>query len=318
MQGPTLRQLEYLVAVAEYGRFNDAADACSVSQPALSKQVRAAEELLGVEIFERARPRVLVTQVGRRIIEQARRVLGEARELNEIAESSRGALRGRIVLGVIPTVAPYVFPPSIDALGKAFPDLEIVIHEAQTEVLVEQASRGELDLIMMAFPVDHGGLEGVDMFSEPFVLAVPRGHELDVERPADVDELVGRELLLMAEGHCFRDHALEFCSHIDAKESSKIRATSLTTLCLMTQNGIGPTLVPATAVGAEFRGVNNVRLRAFEGAAPGRRIGLRWRSTHPRAESFPQIADVVTSAMLEQELYEGIEIFGAPPDITHL
>jgi LysR family hydrogen peroxide-inducible transcriptional activator len=318
MQGPTLRQLEYLVAVAEHGRFNEAANVCSVSQPALSKQVRAAEELLGVEIFERARPRVLVTQVGQRIIEQARRVLGEARELNEIAESSRGALSGRIVFGVIPTVAPYVFPPAIDALSEAFPELEIVIHEAQTEVLVEQTSRGELDLIMMAFPVDHGGLEGVDMFSEPFLLAAPRGHDLDVDRPADVDELIGRELLLMAEGHCFRDHALEFCAHIDARESSKIRATSLTTLCLMTQNGIGPTLVPATAVQAEFRGARNVRLRAFEGSAPGRRIGLRWRSTHPRAESFPRIADVVTEAILGQDLYEGVEMFGTPTDITHL
>lgn len=316
MQGPTLRQLEYLVAVADHGQFNEAARACSVSQPALSKQVRAAEELLGVEIFERARPRVLVTAVGQRIIEQARQVLNTARELNDIAEVSKGELRGRIVLGVIPTVAPYVFPPAIEALGEAFPELEIVIHEAQTEVLVEKASRGELDLVMMAFPVEHGSLVGVDMFSEPFLLATPVGAPLDRDAAVDVDELVGRELLLMADGHCFRDHTLEFCARIDAHESSKIRATSLTTLCLMTQNGVGSTLVPATAVGAEFRGSTSVRVRAFEGQTPGRRIGLRWRATHPRAESFEKIARVVTEAALHQDLWDGVEISGDIPDIT--
>lgn len=316
MNGPTLRQLEYIVAVAEHGQFNEAAKACSVSQPALSKQVRAAEEMLGVEIFERARPKVIITAIGARIVEKARSVLGEARELNEIAESSRGALRGRVKLGVIPTVAPYVFPPVIEALGETFPELEFVLHEAQTEALVEKTSRGELDLVMMAFPVDHGALVGVDMFSEPFLLAAPRGHELDRELPVDIDELVGSELLLMAEGHCFRDQTLEFCARIDAQESSKIRATSLTTLCLMAQNGVGPTLVPATAVAPEFKGSTKVRLRSFESAAPGRRIGLRWRSTHPRAEAFAQIGDAITKALLEKPLYEGVEIFGPMPDIT--
>jgi LysR family hydrogen peroxide-inducible transcriptional activator len=316
MQLPTLRQLEYLVAVADHGQFNEAARACAVSQPALSKQVRAAEDLLGVEIFERARPKILVTQVGERIIEQARLVLHSAKELNEIAQMSKGELRGRVVIGVIPTVAPYVFPPAIDALREAFPDLEIVIHEAKTEVLVDKTMRGELDLIMMAFPVEHGSLEGVDMFSEPFLLATPRGSELDSDASTQIDELIGHELMLMAEGHCFRDHTLEFCSRIDARESSTIRATSLTTLCLMTQNGVGSTLVPATAAAAEFRGSVNVRLRAFADRSPGRRIGLRWRPTHPRAESFAKIAQVITDAMRAKDLYDGVEISGTAPEIT--
>lgn len=311
MYGPTLRQLEYLVAVADHGQFKDAALACSVSQPALSKQVRAAEELLGVQVFERARPRVLVTAVGARIIAKAREVLRAARGVGEIAAAHKEP-GGQVVLGVIPTVAPYVFPPAIDSLGEAFPRLDIILREGETETLVAEAQAGELDLVMMAFPVEHGGLEGIDLFTEPFLLAAPEGHALAARRAASVDELVGHELLLMSEGHCFRDHALQFCGALDARESNRVRATSMTTMCLMTQNGVGATLVPATAVDAEFRGAGKVVVRAFEESAPGRRIGLRWRATHPWSQLFEEMGGVIRRAVLAKPLFEEVEVFGRP------
>lgn len=318
MQVPTIRQLEYLVAVADEGQFNRAADACSVSQPALSKQVRTAEELLGVQVFERSRPRVLLTEVGARIVEQARRVLSEAREVGEIARAWGDDLSGTVYLGVIPTVAPYVIPLTMPALSAEFPDLDIVLHEAKTDVLVDMATGGDLDLVLMAFPVQHGNLVGTDLFCEPFVLAAPDGHELGEQRSVHVDELVGRELMLMDEGHCFRDQALEFCTRINATESSKIRATSLTTLCSMTQNGIGATLVPASAVGSEFAHGRDVVLRAFEAKRPERRIGLRWRPSHPRTAGFERLAAVIREAMLDADVFGGVRVFGPESDMRGL
>lgn len=285
-QLPTLRQLAYIVAVAELGHFGRAAKRCAVSQPALSRQVREVEELLGVVLFERVRPRALVTPPGRAFVAQARRVLLEAKELDRVVRASEHSLAGRLQLGVIPTIAPYLLPTLVRALPQTWPELQLVLREDKTESLLSAVRQGDLDVAVLALPVAGDDLAEAALFDEPFVLAAPPGHPLAQPRPVDAAELAGHALLLMAEGHCFRDHALEVCHAVGAGADPNVVATSLTTLMLMVQGGLGATLLPASALTALPAGGAFV-LRAFA-AEPGprRAVGLRWRPTSPRTDAF--------------------------------
>jgi len=313
---PTLRQLEYLVAVADHRHFGRAARQCAVSQPALSKQVREVESLLGVDVFERSRPQILVTRPGEAIVEQARRVLAEARELTRLAASAQGDVTGPLYCGVIPTLAPYVLPPLLHALQERFPRLKPLLYEAQTDDLVQALRAGDLDVVLMAWPVSHDGLEGGPVFSEPFVVAAPVNHPLAHPSAIQHEELRRQELLLMDEGHCFRDHALDVCSSVEAQEDMAVRASSLTTLALMVHHGIGATLIPAMALPVEFATRRNVVLRAFAAHPPMRQVGLAWRPRSVRVELFETMMTLLRRFAQAFEITTMPQLFGPIPKIS--
>lgn len=278
MQLPTLRQLEYIVAVAEEGRFGRAAQRCAVSQPALSKQIAEAEAVLGVQVFERSRPHLRVTVAGAAIVAQARRVLVAARELAHVAAQSRGELAGPIQLGCIPTLAPYVLPGLISALREALPGLQVTLVEAKTAALLQDLRTGRLDVVLAALPLDEGeGLVTRAAWEDPFVLAMPPEHRLAQQTgPLGLEALRGEQLLLLEEGHCFRAQALEVCAAGSGQESW-IAASSMTTLTLMVRQGLGATLLPQSALEVELSRAPGLVVRRFMEPAPHRTVGLCWR-----------------------------------------
>lgn len=296
---PTLRQLEYIVAVADTGQFVKAAKVCCVSQPALSKQVREVEEMLGVELFERARPEVLLTRAGEEIVARARRTLTEARELVDAASAFAGTHRGTVRLGVIPTVAPYGLPGLLAKLRGLFPEVAVVIEELQTEVLVEELRAGSIDLGLLARPFDDQGLEGPDLIVEPFVLVAPEGDPLDSPEPVAVAEIAGASLILMEDGHCLRDQALDVCALAGAPPATSVTAASVATLVRMVESGLGATLLPASALSTEVRPGQGLVARSFGDAAPGRTLTLQWRASSPNGAWFREIGEVLQQHYLE-------------------
>lgn len=286
MYTPTLRQLEYLVAVAETGQFSAAARRCGVSQPALSRQVREVEESLGVVCFERRRSGSLVTREGAVVLLHARRVLAESRALGWAAAALGDPFSGRFRLGAIPTIAPYLLPALLPRIRERLPDLELILVEAMTEKLREGLLEGDLDLALVALPYPADGLAEVALIREPFALAVPEGHPLDRPGPAEVDEVLEHPLLLLSQGHCLRDHIIQACR---VKDSAAVQATSMATLMLMVQSGLGPTLVPTSALAP----MPGVKLRAFDQPAPSRQIGLWWRPGAARSDAIDIIAELI-------------------------
>lgn len=295
---PTLRQLEYVVAVAETGQFVGAARQCGVSQPALSKQIREVEELLGVVLFERVRPRVIVTAIGDEIVRRARRLLRDAEELVEVANGSLGIRRGTVQLGVIPTVAPYGLPGLLLKLRAQLPQVSFVIHELQTEVLLDRLRSGAIDLGLLARSFDDRGLDGLDVVVEPFVLLASAEHPLGVEKGARARDVAGQPLLLMQDGHCLRDQAIEVCS-LASPSPTPVSAASVSTLVRMVESGLGATLLPASALAVEMRSASGLVARGFQGRAPGRTLTLQWRATSSRASWFLDVATVLREHYLE-------------------
>jgi LysR family hydrogen peroxide-inducible transcriptional activator len=294
---PTLRQLEYVITVADEAHFGRAAKRCGVSQPALSKQVQEVESLLGVALFERARRGVTVTTVGAQVIARARRALEEVRGLTQAAQGVRDALVGRVALGVIPTVAPYFLPGLVGRLREVAPLARWEVHEQQTAHLIEALLSSHIDLALLALPLPSAraedGLTGIDLFDEAFALVLPSGHPLARSaKPVRASALSGEALLLMEEGHCFRDQALSVCATARATEVD-VRAASLTTLLAMVEAGLGPTLAPMMALDprtCDALLASGVRVRAFLPPCPRRRIGLRWRASSPRGAHFEALA----------------------------
>lgn len=299
MNLPTLRQLQYLVALAETGHFGETARQCGVSQPALSKQVREVEGLLGLTLFERARPRVIVTPAGEDIVARARRVLAGARELVSAADAWSGARRGTLRLGVIPTIAPYGLPGLLAKLRELFPEVSYAIHELQTEVLLDQLRAGAVDLGLLAHPFDAAGLAGPDLVVEPFVLVAPKGHPLATRGALEPEEITGASLILMQDGHCLRDQAIEVCALAGPPPPTSVAAASVSTLVRMVESGLGATLLPASALPAEVRNNQGLVVRGFAKPPPGRTLTLQWRASSPHAQWFADIADVLRSHYLE-------------------
>lgn len=293
-QGPTLRQLEYVLALAKLGTFTRAARHCAVSQPALSKQIQEVEAWAGGALFERARPRALLTPRGERFVESARQIVQLARSLQDaMMLMDAGHLIGEVHLGVIPTLAPCLLPGLLGRLRVAHPEATFILHEAYTDVLRDRLVRGELDVALWALPVVGDGLEHVTLYEEPFALLAPRDHALASSRALDARALRGEELLLMDEGHCFRDQALEVCASTHARERARIRAGSLSTLVRMVEAGVGATLIPALALLSEVHEPEALRVRFFAQAqAPHRSVGLGWRATSPRREVFGAMAEI--------------------------
>jgi LysR family hydrogen peroxide-inducible transcriptional activator len=285
----SLRQLEYVVAVARLRNFHEAAAACHVSQPGLSIQLRQLEDQLGVTIFERDRRRVLVTSVGEEIVRRAARVLEEAQGLVESARASSKPMSGLLRLGVIPTVAPYVLPAALPRLRKKHPELRVRLREAHTADLVQAMRDGELDLLLLSLDADLGGLVEQELFVDPFVVALPRAHRLTSRKSLREKDLDGEPVLLLEDGHCLRENALSVCRSAGAREAGDFRAGSLATLVQMVAAGDGITLLPGMAAAVESKR-GEIVVVPFADPAPGRRIGFAWRSTSPRVREFETIA----------------------------
>jgi LysR family hydrogen peroxide-inducible transcriptional activator len=291
----SLRQLQYAAAVAELLSFRKAAECCHVSQPSLSAQLAQLEEALGVRLFERDRRRVLVTEAGREIVERARRILRDTGDLEALARRAADPLAGTLRIGVIPTISPYLLPRATRALHAAYPGLTVHWLEDKTDTLVQKLDVGELDAALLALEADIGEVEHAVVGHDRFVLATPKGHPLgEKSSPARAAELAGAGVLLLDDGHCFRDQAWEFCSGADASEL-EFRATSLSTLAQMVAGGAGVTLLPELAVPTEARRAE-LSLRRFAKPAPGRTVALVWRRRSPLGSSLEKLAATLHQA----------------------
>lgn len=293
MEQPTLRQLEYLVAVAEQGTFGAAADALHVSQPALSSQVAEAEQRLGMTVFERGRHGAMATPEGRAVLAAARRVLEEARELMRVAHERAGDLSGPLVLGVIPTIAPYLLPVVVRETLRRFPDVELQLREEKTADLLASLRSGTVDLALLAAPVpgDLGGIEVAELARDPFVLALPEGHPYAGRERLPQSALGSLPMLLLEDGHCLREHAADACSLIGASALGSIQATGLPSLSQMVAAGMGATLLPASALPVEARAGSGITTRPLRKPEPFRTIALSWRLRSPRAARYVALAD---------------------------
>lgn len=282
-----LRELEYLVAVADHRHFGDAAAACFVSQPTLSTQIKKLEAELGVELIERNPRAITLTGVGEKVVGEARLILGHVQDLTLVARSERDPESGSLRLGVFPTLGPYVLPLVVPPLHGRFPRLELLLTEEKSPVLVEGLRQGSLDAALLASPLRDELCEAA-LFEEDFVLAAPSGHPLGLNTgPVSLSELVGHELLLLEEGHCLRDQALSVCHLVGANERRDFRATSLETLRQMVVAGVGVTLLPRLALANT---PDSVVLREFADPSPSRRISLFWRKSHPASEFLSTFA----------------------------
>lgn len=284
----TLRQLRYLVAVADTLHFGRAAAASHVSQSSLSAQIQQLEAALGVQLVERTQRRVLLTPAGRDAAARARRILGAVTDLEAAAHSSAAPLSGELRLGAIPTLAPYYLPRALPELRRDHPDLKLFLREDLTARLVAALRGGQLDALLLALPAEEPGLEAAPLFDEPFRIALPEGHRLTEAEALDEADLKSERLLLLEDGHCFRDHALSVCRSLRPNERDGFSATSLGTLGEMVASRIGITLLPALAAA---RPPNGVAIRPFRSPEPTRRIGLVWRRGSPRDTELRLLAE---------------------------
>ncbi len=293
MASPTLKQLRYFEALARHGHFGRAADACAITQPALSVQIRDLEDILGVQLFERGARTVRLSGFGEDVAPRVRDILRAVDELTDLSRAAQAGLTGRLRLGVIPTIAPYLLPTVIRKLGKGYPGLDLHVRETQTGRLMQELTEGRLDAAIVALPVSEPAFEELALFSEPFVLI----------RPADQDgrpvpcarTLRDMRLLLLEEGHCFRDQALSFCKMPAARPRDGLDGSSLSTLVQMVGAGIGVTLIPEMAVPVET-GAAPVSVARFPAPQPSRTVGMIWRRTSPLADQLREVAETVRRA----------------------
>jgi LysR family transcriptional regulator, hydrogen peroxide-inducible genes activator len=292
----TLRQLRYLAALAKHRHFGRAADACAVTQPALSMQIRDLEKQLGIALVERRPNDIMLTDLGAEVARHAERVLVAARDLEDFARHQGRILSGRLHLGIIPTLAPYVLPKVLSMLQQRFPDLRIELHETQTRVLIDELTRGTLDAAMLALPVTEPGLETIRLFDDAFLLAVPATDPRPETTRVTPDDIEPPQLILLEEGHCLRDQALSLCASAHGSAEMGLGATSLATVLQMVANGYGITLVPEVAVDVEVRN-DRIKLLRFAAPEPAREVGLAWRHTSPRKTDFLALGQLVSEAL---------------------
>ncbi len=286
----TIRQLRYFEALARHGHFGRAAEACAITQPSMSMQIKDLEDSLGAPLFERGARRVRLTSFGEEFALRVHDVLRSVDELGDLARASRDRLSGRLRIGVIPTVAPYLLPTLIGALTRIYAGLDIHVRETLTQKLIRELAEGRLDTAIVALPVSEPSFTEMALFSEDFVLVRPSEDE---GKPApNVEALREMRLLLLEEGHCFRDQALSFCNMHSSPPRELLDASSLSTLVQMVSAGIGVTLIPEMAVAVETRSAS-VSVARFESEKPSRTIGMIWRKTSPLAKQLLQISEVV-------------------------
>jgi LysR family transcriptional regulator, hydrogen peroxide-inducible genes activator len=288
-----LKDLRYLVAVADLRHFGRAAARCCVSQPTLSAQLKKLEQALGVQLIERAPNAISLTQVGEEIVARARRMIEAGDEVVALARSHHDPLGGRLRLALLPTIGPYLLPQVAPLLRKALPRVKLHLYEYQTAPMLGKLHAGELDVGILALPVELEGLESRELYREEFVLAVPERHPLAARERVRVPELRDETLLLLEEGHCLRDQALEVCSRVGVRDSQDFRATSLETLRQMVAAGAGVTLLPELAGRGAYRAGRGVALRPFVRPAPLRHIGAVWRKTTPRRAAIEAVCALI-------------------------
>jgi len=291
----SLKQLKYFAAVAKFGHFGKAAELCSVTQPALSMQVQELEKFLGVQLLERGRSGVMLTESGKEVAQRAARVLADVRDIVDLARRRGDVLSGPLGLGVIPSVAPYILPQLLPSIRDSFPDLDLHIRESQTQTLVTELLDGQLDVLLLALPVEHPEIETIRLFDDHFLLAMAASHRMSNRVKATPDLLEEDRLLLLEEGHCMRDQALAFCSLRRIENINTFGASSLSTLVQMVANGLGMTLLPELAVPLETRR-GDIHLMRFADPEPERVIGLAWRKSSPRKSHFIELGQMVTAA----------------------
>ncbi len=295
---PTLKQLRHLVAVAEHRHFGRAAEACFVTQSTLSASIKELETILGRTLVERTKRSVMLTPLGEEVVERARRVLREVEDIVDLVAAAGAPLSGRLRLGVIPTVGPYLLPRALPDLRGAYPGLRLYLREDKTAVLVDRVAAGELDAALLALPYRVEGLETAEIAEDPFLVACPAGHRLAGARRLAPGDLVGEELLLLEEGHCLRDHALSAC-HLAPGERPRegFQATSLHTLVQMVDGGLGLTLLPRMAVDAGVLQGTRIVAVPLVGEGTTRRIGLAWRRGSSRRDDFLLLAEAFAAVL---------------------
>ena len=289
---PTMKQLQYLVALADTRHFGRAAERCHITQSTLSAGIRDLESVLGTAVAERSNRHVLITRVGAQIAERSKALLRDAEEVMEVARAGRSPMTGEMRLGVIPTIGPFLLPRVLPGLRERFPELTVYLREEQTAPLLARLEDGELDAALIALPYETGDLDTRVVLEDEFLFACNRDHVLAGAGEVSLDALAGERLLLLEEGHCLRGHALDVCEMGDTIARAQFEASSLHTLVQMVAAGIGVTLVPRLAVDARIAEGTGISLSRL--AVPAsRRIGLAWRRTSLRAEEFRLLADTL-------------------------
>ena len=291
----TLKQLNYFAALAREGHFGRAAEACAITQPALSMQIQELEATLATPLVERTRAGVKLTPTGDSIAKRANKVLNDVRDLIDEAKQGTGLLNGALRIGVIPSIAPYLLPPLLPLLQKAHPKLELHIRETQTEILTKELLLGQIDVMLLALPIEHAEIQTLHLFDDHFLLAVPRRWNLSGHVTATPELLQNEKLLLLEEGHCLRDQALAYCSLQEIETLSEFAASSLTTIVEMVAADLGITLLPEICQSVERR-ARDISLLRFADPQPMRTIGLGWRRSSPRDKDFVELGRVLLLA----------------------
>ena len=288
------RDLQYVIAVAECGSFSRAADACAITQPALSERIKRIESTLGVELFERNKRAFRVTPVGERLVLKARQLLDDAVGIDEIVSSSHEPLSGPLRVGIIATLGPYLMPLVLPRLRKKYPKLELILHEGLTDALVATLQAGSLDVVIAAAPINATGLDQMNLFEEPFVLAVPVEHELADRKVVNARDLCGDEMVLLQDGHCLSGQALDVCPAKQRQNRNRLHAMTLETLRHMVATGAGYTLLPSLAVGKNPPLKKLIRYRELGGKQQyGRKIVLARRQSFCRETDIRLFTDLI-------------------------
>ena len=305
----TLKQLRYFDALAREQHFGRAAEACAVTQPALSMQIQELEQNLGVALVERTRAGLQLTPLGSEFAARAARILGDVRDLVDLAQRGGDVLSGKLHLGVIPSVAPYLLPPLLPIVRDAFPDLKLHVRETQTHVLVDELIEGKLDVILLALPITtHTDVTTKPLFDDKFLLATKKGQKPTDKVCVTPDQVDSEHLLLLEEGHCLRDQALTYCNLQQVDQISTYGASSLSTIVEMVAAGYGITLLPEICLPVELRG-RDVEVIPFFEPEPKRTLGLAWRPTTPRAGDFEAFGKLVCLA--KDHLHKSIGLSSA-------
>ena len=287
---PTIRQLQYLVALVDLNHFGRAAERCNVTQSTLSAGIAELENLLQAQLIERTKRRVRATPLGEEIAEKARALLNAAADIAETARAAEEPLSGRFRMGVIPTIGPFVLPRVLARLRNAYPDLKLYLREGQTEPLIGQLRRGELETALIALPYDIRGLDSLSLGPDPLWAVLPEGHSLAASKTVSPDDLAGEEMLLLEDGHCLRDHALAACSLKGPRGAGGFDSTSLYTLVEMVANGLGVTFVPEIAITAGLLKGSAVVARPLPADSPPRELALVWRRSYRREADLAALA----------------------------
>ena len=312
MSTVSLRQLRYLAALAQHEHFGRAAAACSITQPALSMQIKELERELKVVLIERRRQGMQLTEEGREVARRAARIITDVRDLVDYAHHRNSTLSGALHLGVIPSVAPYLLPPLLPVLRDRYPDLELHLRETRTDQLLAELADGKLDVLVLALPVEGHDIETLALFEDPFFLAVPSSHKLSGKVRATPELLANDRLLLLEEGHCLREQALAYCHLRQVAQLDTFGASSLSTIVQMVAHGLGITLLPRLSLDVEGR-QSGIKLVRFAEPAPARTLGLAWRATSPRRHEFLELAEVIRGVEAAGRSRAGAERRGPQP-----